>query len=124
MDKIIDFIKQVISSGERGGLFFIVIGIIVGAFNFYELIAGTETISKKELAKIDLNYLCKSFGILISIFGLLVFLRPFLFANRTIAGIVEISYLVFMVLFFRVIKRDRIYNKNGSVRNNKEETDK
>ena len=120
MGKIIDVFKHIIEHGNTGpGFFIIIIAILVGVFKMYYLMAGVNVMSKEEKTKIDLNYLCNSFGILLGILGLFVLLSPFIFDyfnikyeyRHHIVGIVSITYIVFMVLFLRVIKKDRIYKK-------------
>ena len=65
MGKIINVIKQVITSSDITfvaiGLLFIIIAIVVGVFKQYWLIAGVNTAPKKELEKIDLEYVGKYF---------------------------------------------------------------
>ncbi|MDR1156529.1 MAG: DUF3784 domain-containing protein [Bacteroidales bacterium] len=117
MDKIADYIKQ---PDVIMGLFFIVIGIVVGVFKQYWLIAGVNTMSGKKLAKIDLDYLTKYFGLFFGVFGLLMVLSPLLFdyfsvthgVRYSIVWISVISFVVFILLYFNVIKRNRVYKKN------------
>ena len=122
MDRIIDVFKQVIERGNTvPGLLIIFVAILIGFFKMYYLMAGASVMSKEEKAKIDLNYLCKSFGILFGILGLFVLFSPFIFDffnikrehHSNIEAIIAISYIVFMVLFFNVIKKDRIYKKQN-----------
>ena len=116
MDIIIDIIKH---TEFKIGLLFIVIGIVVGVFKQYWLIAGLNTKSGKELAKIDLDYVTKYFGLFFGILGLLLVLSPILFdclnvthENRNIIiPIVIVSFIAFILLFFNVIKRKRVYSK-------------
>ena len=122
MDRIIDVFKQIIERGNTvPGFLFIICAILVGVFKLHWLIAGVNTMSKKELAKVDLDYLCKSFGILFGILGFFVLFSPFIFDffnikhehHSNIEAIIAIAYIVFMVLFFNVIKKDRIYKKEN-----------
>ena len=119
MDIIIGFIKQ---KEVAIGLFFIVIGVIVGVFKQYWLIAGLNTASgmtSKELAKIDLDYITKYFGLFFGTFGLFLVLSPFIFGffdvkqevRNTIFPIVIGSFCIFLVLYFNVFKKKRIYKK-------------
>ncbi len=117
MDKIIDVIKQVIVSGETAGLVFIAIAIIIGVFKQHWLIAGVNTASKKELAKIDLEYVGKYFGIFFGIFGLILFVAPIIFRYLNIVKyyhyfipIITIAFVAFMFLYGH-IKKDRIYKR-------------
>ena len=119
MDKIIDIIKHV---EVKVGLLFIVIAIVVGVFKQSWLIAGVNTMPKKEKEKIDLDYLTKQFGILFGIFGLLIISSPFLFDflnikhehRNIIMPIAIVSFCVFLILWLNVIKKNRIYKKNES----------
>ena len=117
MDRIIDFIKQ---TEVIVGLFFIVIGVVVGVFKQYWLIAGLNTKSSKELAKIGLDYVTKYFGLFFGILGLLLMLSPIFFdyfdvtreERNKILPIVIISFAAFLILYFNVIKRKKVNNKN------------
>jgi len=117
MNIIMDVIKH---PEFKVGLLFIVIGIVVGVFKQYWLIAGLNTKSGKELAKIDLDYVTKYFGLFFGIFGLFLVLSPIIFdcfnitqeGRNTIIPIVIISFVVFILLYFNVIKRKRVYKKN------------
>ena len=116
MDKIIEVLKQAIE--VKIGLVCIVIAIVVGVFKQHWLIAGVNTMSKKELAKIDLDYLTKYFGLFFAIFGLLMMLSPFLldFLNLNehrylIMTVGTLLFCIFLILWLNVIKKDRIYNK-------------
>ena len=119
MDIIIGFIKQ---KEVVIGLFFIVIGVVVGVFKQYGLIAGLNTASgmtSKELAKIDLDYVTKYFGLFFGIMGLLMVLSPLIFdfldvkqeVRNVIFPIIIVSFCVFLILYFNVIKRKRVYKK-------------
>jgi hypothetical protein len=117
MDKIADYIKQ---PDMIIGLFFIVIGIVVGVFKQYRVIAGVNTMSGKELAKIDLDYLTKYFGLFFGAFGLLMVLSSLLFGYFSVTIGVRccitlvsvISFVVFILLYFNVIKRNKVYKKS------------
>jgi len=114
-----DIIKHV---EVKVGLLFIVIAIVVGVFKQSWLIAGVNTMPKKEKEKIDLDYLTKQFGILFGIFGLLIMSSPFLFDflnikyehRNIIMPIAIVSFCVFLILWLNVIKKNRIYKKNES----------
>ena len=118
MDIIIDFIKQ---KEVAIGLFFIVIGVVIGVFKQHWLIAGLNAASgmtSKELAKIDLDYVTKYFGLFFCIFGLIMVLSPFIFdffdvkheVRNIIFPIVIVSFCV-LILCFSVFKKKRIYKK-------------
>ena len=116
MDIIMDFIKH---AEFKVGLLFIIIGIVIGVFKQYWLIAGLNTKSGKELAKIDLDYVTKYFGLFFGILGLLLMLSPIIFDcfnvtqedRNIIVSIVGISFIAFILLYFNVIKRKRVYSK-------------
>ena len=76
MDIILDVLKPI---EVKIGLLFIVIAIVVGVFKQSWLIAGVNTMSKKEKEKMDLDYLSKQFGICFGIFGVFMLLSPFLY---------------------------------------------
>ena len=116
MDEILVYIKR---SDVIFGLLIIVAGILAGVFKQYWFIAGVNTMSKKELAKIDLDYVTKFSGICFCIIGLFLVLTPFLFdhfniKNELITPIVIISIVLFMVLYLNIFKRKRIYNKKDT----------
>ena len=123
MDKLIDVIKQVIASQVDVvfvaiGLLFILIAIVVGVFKQYWLIAGVNTASKKDLAKIDLEYVGKYFGIFLGIYGFSIFISPFIFRYLNIMRYFHNFFLIatiFLVVFMFVygyIKKDRINKKD------------
>ena len=113
---IIDYLKQ---AHVVVGLLFIVIGIIAGVFKQHWVIAGLNTKSSSELAEMDLDYVTKYFGLFFGILGTLLVFSPLLFnlfnvshqARSTIFIIVILSFIAFILLYFNVIKRKRIYNK-------------
>ena len=113
---MIDYLKQ---AHVVIGLLFIVIGIVVGVFKQHWLIAGLNTKSSSELTKMDLDYVTKYFGLFFGILGILLVFSPLLFnlfnvsheARSTIFIIVILSFIAFILLFFEVIKRKRVYNK-------------
>ena len=120
MDIIIGFIKQ---KEVIAGLSFIVIGIVVGVFKQYQFIAGLNTVSgmtKKELDKIDLDYVTKYFGLFFGVLGLLMVLSPFIYdflgvkheVRNGIFPFAIVSVCVFIILFFNVFKRKRVYKKD------------
>ena len=122
MDKTVNIIEQVIKSGGGVvlvGLLFILIAIIVGVFKQTWLIAGVNTMPKEKLAKMDLEYVAKYFGLFLGIFGGIVTLSPFIFIYLNIMkyffgflGISTLAFCTFMILYFNVIKRKRIYKEN------------
>ena len=122
MDKIIDVFKQVVTSRfdvtyVAIGLLFIIIAIVVGVFKQYWLIAGVNTASKKELTKIDLEYVGKYFGIFFGIFGLAYVVSPFIFRyfnimeNFGLFSVIAPLSLVILMFSYGHIKKDRIYKK-------------
>ena len=116
MDKIIDYFTH---GYVIAGFIFIVGGVIIGVFKQYWLIAGLNTKSSSELAKIDLDYVTKYFGLFFGIFGALMVLSPLLFDcfnvnpedGKKIFMVGVLSFVVFILLYFNVIKRKRVYNK-------------
>ena len=118
-----DIIRQVLKSADVGiiiiGLLLIICAIVVGVFKQYWLIAGVNTSQKKELEKIDLEYVGKYFGLFLGIFGLFIVLIPFIFILLNIKDIYPglilgggtIVFVVFMFLYGH-FKKDRIYKKN------------
>ena len=124
MDNLMDTIKQLYTSKEIttaafGGIF-IFIGIITVVFKEPGLIAGANTMSEKELAKINLNSVTRFCGICFCILGLFMVLNPLIFdylnvsqENRIkISPIVIVSFIVLMVLYLNVFKRKRFYKKD------------
>jgi glucan phosphoethanolaminetransferase (alkaline phosphatase superfamily) len=117
MDVIIDYIKRL---DVIMGLLIIVSAIIIGVFKQYQFIAGLNTKSSKELAKIDLDYVTKYFGIFFGILGLFMVLSPLLYdcfnvtqeVRNKITPIVIISIVVFILLYLNVFKRKRVYKKD------------
>ena len=121
MDKAVNVIEQVIKSIDKTGLLFIVIAIVVGIFKQTWLLAGVNTMPKKELAKIDLNYLRKWFGIFFGVWGSVIILSKYIFNffnvicyHHHFKSISTLSFIVFIILYFNVIKRKRIYNKQDT----------
>ena len=117
-----EVIKQFINAGETAGLVFIAIGIIVGVFKQYWLIAGVNTASKKELEKIDTEYVGKYFGIFTGVFGITLFFTPFILRRLDLMKyyhyfkIIEILVFVVFMFLYGHLKKDRIYKKNSSVK--------
>ena len=120
MDRELNIIEQVIKSSDVVivglGLLFIVIAIVIGVFKQTWLIAGVNTMSKEKLAKMDLDYLGKSFGLFFGTFGGIMVLGVFIctYLNvmsyfHRIMPIAIIAFCVFLILYFNVIKRKRIY---------------
>ena len=119
-----EVIKQVFKSGDIWvvviGLLIIIIAIMIGVFKQYWLIAGVNTTPKKELEKIDLEYVEKYFGIFFGIFGLSLMLSPFIFRHFNIMNyfhyfipITTFAFAGFMFLYGH-LKKDRIYKKKTS----------
>ena len=119
-----EVIKQVFKSGDIWvvvvGLLIIIIAIVIGVFKQYWLIAGVNTAPKKELEKIDLEYIGKYFGIFLGIYGLSLMLSPLIFRYLNIMNyfhyyipITTFAFVVFMFLYGH-LKRDRIYKKMTS----------
>jgi hypothetical protein len=116
MDIILGALKHI---EVKIGLLFIVIAIVVGVFKQSWLIAGVNTMSKKEKEKMDLDYLAKQFGICFGIFGMFMVLIPFLYnllnlnhGHRAIIMMIAIfSFCGFLIVWLNVVKKDRIYNK-------------
>ena len=117
-------IKLVFKSGDIWvavvGLLFIIIAIVIGVFKQDWLIAGVNTTPKKELEKIDLEYVGKYFGIFFGIFGLSLMLSPFIFRYLNIMNyfhyyipITTFAFVGFMYLY-GYLKKDRIYKKMTS----------
>lgn len=124
MDKV-NFFEQVVKSGNVVvlgiGLLFILIAIVVGVFKQTWLIAGVNTMPKKEKEKMDLDYVAKYFGLFFGIFGGIMILGVFICTYLNIMKyfhrfmfIAILAFCAFLILFFNVIKRKRIYNKNGT----------
>jgi len=117
MSEIIDYIKN---KDVIFGLVFIVFGILAGVFKQYWFIAGVNTTSKKELEKVDIDYLTKFCGIWFCIIGLFCALSPFLFDHfnlkhrKLIEAIVCVSIITFGVLYLNVFNRKRVY-KTGQI---------
>lgn len=122
MDKIANIIELVRTSDDKVGviigLVFIVIAILVGVFKQHWLIAGVNTAPKKDLAKIDLEYVGKYFGIFFGIFGFIIFLGSFLCILLNISmdyfGIFLLPFTLAFVVFlfwYGYVKKNRIYKK-------------
>jgi hypothetical protein len=122
MDKV-SVIEQVSKSGGFVfvgiGLLFILIAVVVGVFKQTWLIAGVNTMPKEKLAKMDLDYLGKYFGLFFGIFGGIVVISPSIFAYLSIMKyfpgffmVATLGFCAFVILYFNVIKRKRIYNKH------------
>jgi len=119
MDKIIYVVKQVITPDIASfiwiGLGFVLLAIVIGVFKQYWLIAGVNTMSKKEKEKIDLEYVGKYFGIFMGIMGFIFLITPFIFRFLNIMDylpyflfIAVIAWVVFLFLYGHH-KRNRIY---------------
>jgi len=120
MNEIINVFKNVEIKPIAIGLLFVVIAVVVGVFKQYWLIAGVNTSSKKELTKIDLDYVGKYFGIFFGVFGSIIILSTFICSYFNIMnyfhrffGIAIIVFCAFLFLYGH-IKKNRIYKKNDS----------
>jgi len=122
MDKTINIIEQVIKSDGivaiGAGLLFIIIAIVVGVFKQTWLISGINTMSKEKKAQMDLDYIAKYFGLFFGIFGGIIILGVFICTYFNVMNyfqhfmpIAIIVFCAFIILFFNVIKRKRIFNK-------------
>ena len=123
MDKNVNVIEQVFKSENvviAGlGLLFILIAIAVGVFKQTWLISGVNTMSKEKKAKMDLDYVAKYFGLIFGLLGGIMFLGVFIcsyfgimnYFHRSMPFLI-IGFCTFLILFFNVFKRKRIYNRN------------
>ena len=134
MDRKLNIIEQVIKSSDVVivglGLLFILLAIVIGVFKQTWLIAGVNTMSKEKLAKMDLDYLGKSFGLFFGTFGGIMFLGVFIctYLNvmsyfHRIMPIAIIAFCVFLILYFNVIKRKRIYKTSPAQQTGQTEAD-
>jgi len=122
MDKTVNIIEQVVKFKDIvPGLIFISIAIVVGVFKQTWLIAGVNTMSKKEKEKVDLEYIGKYFGLFFGIFGGIMILGVFICTYLNIMNyfhrsmpIAILAFCAFLILYFNVIKRKRIYNKTDT----------
>ena len=113
-----DYLKQ---REVLAGLLFIAVGIVVGVFKQHWILAGLNTKSSYELAEMDLDYVTKYVGLFFGILGILLVLTPLFFTffnvsreiREAVLVTVILSFIVFILLYFNVIKRKRIYNKKG-----------
>jgi len=122
MDEIINVVKQTVKSVDVVpivlGLFFIIIAIVVGVFKQYWLIAGVNTAPKKELEKIDLDYVGKYFGLFLGVFGGIIILGSIICGYLNIMKhfhrFMPFAIFAFVAFLFLHghIKKDRIYKKN------------
>jgi len=101
------------------GLLFVLIGIVVGVFKQTWLISGVNTMSKEKKAKMDLDYVAKYFGLFFGIFGGIMILGVLLCSYLNVMNylhrclpIAIISFCAFIILYFNVFKRKRIYRQN------------
>ena len=118
-----DLINQVLTSEMDVtflmiGLILIILAIVIGVFKQYWLIGGVNAMPKKELAKMDLDYLVKWFGIFLGAFGLIILLSPFIFRYLDIMKcyvyffmISTLAFIAFLLLYFNVFKKNRLYKK-------------
>ena len=99
--------------------------IIFRLFKQYWLIAGVNTASKKELKKMDVEYVGKYFGIFCGVFGLFFFFTPFILRYFEITKyhlhfvITEIVLFVVFVFLFGHFKKDRIYKTKNQIEKEK-----
>lgn len=122
MDKTVNIIEQVFNSQDVTfvaiGLLFVLIAIVVGVFKQTWLIAGINTMSKEKRDTMNMDYVAKYVGLFFGIFGGIMILSVFIctylnvmnYFNRLIT-IAIVSFCVFLILYFNVFKRKRIYNK-------------
>ena len=118
-----DVTKQVFKSGDVSfviiGLVCVILAIVIGVFKQHWPIAGVNTMPKKELAKMDLEYVCKYFGIFFGIYGFFAMLSPFIFNylcmkceyRALIFLVLTFSFCIFMSWYFNVPKKNRVYKK-------------
>ena len=125
MDKTVNIFEQVFKFQNGGGLgvglLFILLGIVVGVFKQTGLIAGINTMPREKLAKMDMDYLAKYFGLFFGVFGGIMILGVFICTYLNIMNYFHrsmpvsiLSFCAFIILYFNVIKRKRIYNKNDA----------
>ena len=125
MNKTVNIFEQVFKSQDVWilgfGVLFILIGIVVGVFKQTGLIAGVNTMPKEKKAKMDMDYLAKYFGLFFGIFGGIMVLGVFICTYLNIMNyyhrsmpIAILSFCAFIILYFNVIKRKRIYNKKDT----------
>ena len=103
------------------GLIFIAVGILVGVFKQYWLIAGDIYSAPKGMT-VDVDYIGKYFGIFFGVFGVTLMLSPFLFNYLDMkheyrfwfmfCGILSFVGVLFL---FGHIKKGRIYRKSITV---------
>ena len=103
------------------GLIFIAVGILVGVFKQYWLIAGDIYSAPKGMT-VDVDYIGKYFGIFFGIFGVTLMLSPFLFnyldmkhEYRFLFMFCGILSFVGVLFLFGHIKKGRIYKKSITV---------
>ena len=125
MDKTVNVVEQLVKSGGVVfvgiGLLFILIAIVVGVFKQTWLIAGVNTMPKEKLAKMDLDYVAKYFGLFFGIFGgmmisgvlICTYLNVMNYFHRSMP-IAIVAFCAFIILYFNVFKRKRIYNKKDT----------
>ena len=120
-----DFVKRVINDNVSvmfiaAGLLLIVIAILIGVFiKQYWLMAGVNTMSEKEKAKFDLDFLGKYFGLFLGLLGLFVIFSQFVFIllemkleDRTaIILSVFLIWVIFIGWYFYIFKEDCTYKK-------------
>ena len=133
MNEIINVIEQVIKNDVvvvEIGLLFIIVAIVVGVFKQTWLIAGINTMSREKKAKMDLDYLGKYFGLFFGIFGGIIILSVFICTYLNIMNyfhrfipIAIIVFCAFLILYFNVIKRKRIYTASNVEQTGQTEAD-
>ena len=111
-------------TGIISGVICIAIGISVGVFKQYQLIAGVNTMSKKGLEKIDLEYVGKYFGISFGILGVILLISPFIFKyidlmkyHSIFFFFTIIGFVLFLFLFGQE-KKNKIYKNYTTMRRN------
>ena len=119
-----DFVKRVINDNVSVmfiavGLLLTVIAILIGVFKQHCLIAGVNTMSEKEKAKFDLDFLGKYYGLFLGLLGLFVIFSQFVFIpiemklENRIAIILSVFliWIIFIGWYFYIFKEDCTYKK-------------
>jgi hypothetical protein len=98
------------------GLLIILIAIAVGVYKQTWLIAGINTISREKKARLDLNYLCKYFGVFFGMLGGIIIVGMLVcayfgildFYHRSMFFVV-VGLCLFPILDFYVFRRKKFY---------------